>query len=258
MASLEYVMAGWSRSRMLTVASVGAGPGCGGFCPRPLPRQGGDLGPGNFLPGVGRLGRRCVGWPWLHSGVSSPVYLVPLWALFSWVRSRTGWALLSSKVWPSNLSGALPPWSSSFWRCQVTQICTPPLGSSSWRRYWIVPSHHIQWPLWLLRKGCWSFALFLNSGYASGLGGAGRGREMMRMLGPGGAVVVAGGRMMRMLGPDWLGGSGGVRGVGRLLPCCLSWLAGGLGRVRLFSALPALVGLEVVALGGRGVGRRGA
>ena len=39
------------------MASVGAGWGCGGLCPRALPRQGGGLGPGDFLPGGGRLGR---------------------------------------------------------------------------------------------------------------------------------------------------------------------------------------------------------
>ena len=112
MVSLEYVTAGWLRSRRLKVPSVGAGRGCGGLCPRPLPRQGGGLGLWDFLPG--RPGRR--GWrrPWLHSGGSSPVYLVPLWALFSSVRSRMGWALVSSPVWPSGLSGALLPWSSSF------------------------------------------------------------------------------------------------------------------------------------------------
>ena len=111
MASLEYVTAGWLRSRRLTVASVGAGRGCGGFCPRPLPRQGGGLGIGDFLPVCGRLGRRGGGRPWLHSGGSSPVYLVPVWALFSSVRSRMGWALVSSRVSPSGLSGALLPWS---------------------------------------------------------------------------------------------------------------------------------------------------
>ena len=67
MASLEYVTAGWLRSRRLTVASVGAGRGCGGLCPRLLPRQGGGMGPGEFLPGAGRLGRRGGGRPWLHS-----------------------------------------------------------------------------------------------------------------------------------------------------------------------------------------------
>ena len=46
MASLEYVMAGWLRSRRLTVDSLGAGQGCGGLRPQPLPRQGGGLGPG--------------------------------------------------------------------------------------------------------------------------------------------------------------------------------------------------------------------
>ena len=98
MASLEYVTAGWLRSRRLTVASVGAGRGCGGLCPRPLPRQGEGLGLGDFLPVCGRWGRRGGGRPWLHSGGSSPVYLVPVWALFSSVRSRMGWALVSSRV----------------------------------------------------------------------------------------------------------------------------------------------------------------
>ena len=56
MASLEYVTAGWLRSRRLTVASVGAGRGCGGLCPRPLPRQGGGLGVGDFLPVCGAFG----------------------------------------------------------------------------------------------------------------------------------------------------------------------------------------------------------
>ena len=67
MASLEYVTAGWLRSRRLTVASVGAGRGCGGLCPWPLPCQGGGLGPGDFLPSGGRLGRRGGCKPWLHS-----------------------------------------------------------------------------------------------------------------------------------------------------------------------------------------------
>ena len=143
MASLEYVTAGWLRSRRLTVASVGACRGCGGLCPRPLPRQGGGLGLRAFFLVGGRLGRRLGGRPWLHSGGSSPVYLVPLWALFSSVRSRMGWALVSSRVWPSGLSGALLPWSSSFWRCQTTRICGPLLSPGSRRRYWIVPSHQI-------------------------------------------------------------------------------------------------------------------
>ena len=117
------------------MASVGAGQGCGGLCPRPLPRQGGGLGLGDFLPVGGRLDRRGGGRPWLHSGGSYPVYLVPLWALFSSVRSRMGWALVSSRVWPSGLSGALLPWSSSFWRRQTTWICGPPLSPGSRRRY---------------------------------------------------------------------------------------------------------------------------
>ena len=66
------------------------------------------------------------------------MYLVPLWALFSVVGSRMPWALLSSEVWPSGLSGALLPWSSSFWRCQITRICITLLGPRSRRQYWIV------------------------------------------------------------------------------------------------------------------------
>ena len=105
------------------------------------------------------------------------MYLVPLWALFSSVRRRMGLALVSSRVCPSGLSGALLPWSSSFWRSQTTRICGPLLSPGSRRRYWIVPSHRIQYPVWLLRKGCWTFAPFSNPGYASGGGGAGGGRE---------------------------------------------------------------------------------
>ena len=88
-----------------------------------------------------------------------------------------GWALVSSRVWPSGLSGALLPWSTSFWRCQSTRICGPPLPPGARRRYWIVPSHQIQSPVWSLRKGCWTFAPSSNPGYASGGGGAGGGRE---------------------------------------------------------------------------------
>ena len=107
------------------------------------------------------------------------MYLVPLWALFSAVRSQMGWALLSSKVWPSGLSRALLPWSSSFLWCQMTKICIPSLGPRSRRRYWIVPAHQIPSPVWSLQRGCWTFTPFLNSGYASGWGSAGgRGEEI--------------------------------------------------------------------------------
>ena len=71
---------------------------------------------------------------------------------------------------------------------------------------------------------------------------------MMRTPGPGGVVVLMGGRMTRMLGPGLPGGPGGVRGVGRSLLFRLGW-----GRVRPFSVSLAWVGLEVVGLGGRGV-----
>ena len=53
MASFEYVRAGWLRSRRLMVVSLGAGRSCAGLCPRPLPRQGGDWGPGTFWLVVG-------------------------------------------------------------------------------------------------------------------------------------------------------------------------------------------------------------
>ena len=111
-----------------------------------------------------------------------------------------------------------------------------------------MPSHQIQLPVWSLRKGCWTFAPFLNPGYASGGGGAGGGREDDEDACPGGAVVMMGGRMTRMLGlgsPDW---SAGRRGVGSSLLFRLGW-----GRVRPFFVSLAWVGLELVGLGGRGV-----
>ena len=78
MASLEYVMAGWMRLRRLTVASVGADQGCGGYCLQLLPLQGGTLGPGDFLLGRGRLGRRGGEKPWPHSRRSFLVHLMTL------------------------------------------------------------------------------------------------------------------------------------------------------------------------------------
>ena len=77
------------------------------------------------------------------------------------------------------------------------------------------------------------------------------GGRMMRMLGPGGAVVMMGGRMTRMLGLGSPSGSSGVRGVGRSL---LFWL--GWGRVRPFCVPLVWLGLEVAGLGGRGDRRR--
>ena len=63
------------------------------------------------------------------------------------------------------------------------------------------------------------------------------GGRMTRMLGPGGAVVLVGGRMTRMLGL-------GSRGIGRSLLFRLGW-----GRVRPFVVSFAWVGLEVAGLG---------
>ena len=61
--------------------------------------------------------------------------------------------------------------------------------------------------------------------------------RMTRMLGPGGAVVLVGGRMTRMLGL-------GSRGIGRSLLFRLGW-----GRVRPFVVSFAWVGLEVAGHG---------
>ena len=74
------------------------------------------------------------------------------------------------------------------------------------------------------------------------------GGRMTRMLGLGGAVVVVGGRMTRMLGLGSPGGSGGMRGVGRSLLFRLGW-----GQVRPFVVSLAWARLEVAGLGGRGV-----
>ena len=70
--------------------------------------------------------------------------------------------------------------------------------------------------------------------------------RMMRMPGPGGAVVMMGGRMTRMLGPGLPDGSGGVRGAGRSLLLRLGW-----GRMPPSFISLASVGLEVAGLGGR-------
>ena len=145
------------------VASVAAGRGCRGLFPRPLPRQGGELGPGDCLPDGGCLGGRGGGRPFSHSGGTSPVYLVPRWASFSGVTQRMGWALFSSMVSPSALSGALG-WLSWGWWHHCTRICTPPFAPLPLRRYWILPSHQIQSPVWSLRKGCWTLVPCWNSG----------------------------------------------------------------------------------------------
>ena len=142
-------------------------------------------------------------------------------------------ALVSSSVWPSGLSGALLPWSSSFWRCQTTQICGPQLSPRSQRWYWIVPSAQIQSPVWSLRKGCRIFAPFLNPGYASGGGGAGGRREDEEDAWSGwGGGKLTGGRMTRMLGPGLPGGYGGGAG-GRVVAPFPAWLGAGAPLFRL-------------------------
>ena len=176
---------------------------------------------GDFLPGGARLDRRGGGRPSLQS----PVYYVPLWALFSSLRSR-------ARVWPSGLSRALLPWSSSFRRCQISRICGPPLSPRSRRRYWIVPSHQIQSPVWSLRKGCWTFEPFWNPGYASGGGGAGGGREDDEDAWSG----WGGGNDGRVDDEDaWSGFAGRVRGGsgGWEVSAFLAWLGGGAPLLRL-------------------------
>ena len=98
MASLEYVTAGWLRSRRLTVASVGRAGAVEACALGPCPVREGDWGSGTFCRLVGVWVGAAGGGLGSTSGGSSPVYLVPVWALFSSVRSRMGWALVSSRV----------------------------------------------------------------------------------------------------------------------------------------------------------------
>ena len=70
------------------------------------------------------------------------------------------------------------------------------------------------------------------------------GGRMTRMLGPGRAVVLVGGRMTRMLGLGLPGGPVGMRGIGRSLLFRLGW-----GRVRPFVVSFAWVGPEVAGHG---------
>ena len=217
----------------------GSGPGPWRLVPSALAPSGRGTEARGFLPGCGRLGRRGGGGPWLHSGGSSPVYLVPLWALFSSVWSRMGWALVSSRVWPSRLSGALLPWSSYFWRCHTTRICGPPLSPGSRRRYWIVPSHQIQSPVRSLRKGCWTSAPFSNPGYASGAGGAGGGGEDDEDAWSG-----------------WGGGNDGREDDEDALSGFAGWVGGGAGG-REVATFPAWLGADaplfpLARLGGTG------
>ena len=77
------------------------------------------------------------------------MHLVSRWALFSGMTRQKGWALLSSNVSHSALSGSLGSLNSG-WRCHSTWICTSPFGPLPLRRYCIVPLHEIQSPGWLL------------------------------------------------------------------------------------------------------------
>ena len=224
MASLEYVTAGWLRSRRLTVASAGAGGGCGGLCPRPMPRLGGGLGPGDFLPGGGRLGWRGGGLRDLADKGGPQIRVI-------WHRQKEldqgssapdkpeGHTLELNSAHPIGLrtdenkahrgtkyTGELPPeWSKG-------------------RRYWIVPSHRIQSPVWSLRKGCWTFAPFSNPGYASGGGGACGRREDDEDAWSG----WGGGNDGREDDEDaWSGFAGWVGGAVGGLGCCFRGRVGG-------------------------------
>ena len=57
------------------------------------------------------------------------MYLVPLWALYLGLMSRMGWALLSSKVSRSGLSGALLFLSSSFGGDKSPRFAPPRWGA---------------------------------------------------------------------------------------------------------------------------------
>ena len=173
------------------------------------------------------------------------MYLVPVWALFSSVRSRMGWALVSSRVSPSGLSGALLPWSSSFWRCQITRICGPPVVPLSLEAVLDRALTPDPVACVVVAEGLLDLRTFFEPWVRCGRGlWLVAGGRMMRMPGPGGAVVVVGGRMTRMLGLGSSGGSGGMRGVGRLLLFRLGW-----GRGAPFCRL--------VRLGGTGGGGAG-
>ena len=181
---------------------------------QPQTRQGGGLGPGDFSPGAGRLGGRGGGRLWLHSRGISPVYLVPLWAVFPRVTRQMAWALFSAKVSPSGLSGALP-WSSSRWRCQVTLICTRPFGRVALEAVLdrvLAPDRVGR----VVGLSC-SFGIveILRAGAVPLAGGG-----MTRMPGPGGREAPAGGRRVQGRGQ---GGCGGVKG------CCRAVHSGLLG-----------------------------
>ena len=98
-----------------------------------------------------------------------------------------------------------------------------------------MPPHHIQSPVWSLRKGCWTFAPFLNSGYPSGWGGAGGGREDDEDAWSGWDGG-SGGReddedAWSALGGNVGGGAGGLEIVA--LPSFLAWLGAGAPLFRL-------------------------
>ena len=88
---------------------------------------------------------------------------------------------------------------------------------------------------------------FLNSGYASGSGGACGGRDDDEEASSGWGADA-----------ELVGRVGGGAGGWKVVAFCIFWLVGGFGRVCLFSAALALAGLEVVGLEGRGVRRRDA
>ena len=218
------------------MASVGAGRGCGGMCPRPLPCQGGGLGVGEVLLVGGRLGRRGGGRPWLHSrGELSSVFgasvgLVLVCAKLDVVGAGElqGVALYSLLACPGRCCLGLAPFGGARPPRSVAPRCPPGRGGGTG----LCPHTRSSRSCGRCRRA------------------AGPSRPF-RILGTprAGAVLVAGGRMMRMPAPGWGGGNDGreddkdawsgfagrVRGAagGREVAAFPAWLGAGAPLFRL-------------------------
>ena len=156
---------------------------------RLLPPQGGSLRVGDSLPGGGHSVRCGWGRLRLHLREVSVVYLVPPCALFSGLTHQMGWALLSSKVSPSAVSGE-PGWLSWGWRDHCTRICTPPYGPLPLRQTGLSLRTRFSRPCGCCRRVV---------GPSCPVKCLGRYRAVV--------LLVVGGRMMRM--PDLSGRGGG-------------------------------------------------
>ena len=204
------------------VASMGAGWGCGGFRPRPFPRQGGGLGPGEYLATWW-----AIGWAWWGEALApfrgdfagvlgAPVGLV----LKSDALDRLGDVKLKG-VALRRVRGAaalveLPlalPGYPDLHRTVRARVVEAVLNRA------LAPSPVA---LVVVAKGLLDYRAFF--GIVGTLWAV--------------AVPMAGGRLMRMRDPVWngapagrtpdgRGGSGQLRGVARLPPCHLFWSVGG-------------------------------